>query len=128
MILFDEGDLPRQIFLDGREHPKEPNRTWVGHSVGRWEGDTLVVDSVGFNDKSWVSLNFYPHTEMLHQVERFRRPDLGHLEIETTIDDPATFAKPWTWKKVSALAPDGEDVEEYVCSENNRDLEHLVGK
>ena len=129
LILFDEGDLPRQIFVDGRQHPKEyPLYAWQGHSIGHWEKDTLVVDSVGFKDTSWVGFPQHPHTEQLHAVERFRRPDYGHLELETTLEDPGTFAKPWTYKKVMRLAPPGEDVEEYICNENNRDMGHYVGK
>jgi hypothetical protein len=128
VILFDEGDLPRQIFLDGRPHPKEMNPTWVGHSVGRWEGDTLVVDSVGFNDKAWIGPFGYPQTEKMHMTERYHRVDKGHLELQFTFEDPGAYAKPWVMKKVSALAPPGEEVEENVCMENNRDVEHLVGK
>ena len=129
VILFDIADPPRQIFLDGRSHPKEyPLLAWFGHSIGHWEGDTLVSDSRGFNDKSWIGFPFYPHTEQLHLVERFRRPDFGHLEIQTTIEDPGAFATPWTYSKVLRLAPAGEDIEEYVCNENNRDAEHIVGK
>ena len=128
VILFDEGDLPRQIFLDGRPHPKELNPSWVGHSIGRWEGDTLVVDSVGFNNKTWIGPFGYPQSEKMHMTERYHRADAGRLEIQFTFEDPGAYAKPWIMKKVSALAPPGEDVDEYVCMENNRDLEHLVGK
>lgn len=129
MILFDEGDPVRQIFLDGRQHPKEyPLLAWQGHSIGHWEKDTLVVDSVGFKDTSWVGFPQHPHTEKLHVIERFSRPDYGHLVLETTLDDPDTFAKPWSYKKIMRLAPPGEDVEEYVCNENNRDMGHYVGK
>lgn len=120
----------RQVFLDGRGHPKDLDSTWKGHSVGKWEGDTLVVDTIGFNDKSWITDTLpavFPHTEMLHLVTRFRRPDLGHLEADVTFDDPRSFAKPWTLKTVSELAPD-EEVEEWICNENNRDAGHLVGK
>ena len=129
LMLFDEGDLPRQIFLDGRTHPQEyPLLAWAGHSIGHWERDTLVVDSQGFNDKSWIGFPSHPHTDKLHLIERIRRPDFGHLEIQTTVDDPGAFSKPWTYTKVLRLAPPGEDVEEYVCNENNRDLDHYVGK
>jgi len=126
LVMMAEGELPRQVFLDGRGHPKDPDPTWMGHSIGRWEGDTLVVDTVGFNDKNWL-FQSYPQTERLHFIERFRRSDFGHLETEITIDDPGAFAKPWIIKKVSALAPDTE-ITETVCVENNRDVEHLVGK
>jgi hypothetical protein len=127
-ILDEDGDPPRQIYLDGRSHPKDPNPSFMGHSVGRWEGDTLVVDSVGFNDRTWLLPGNYPQTEQMHITERFRRPDLGHLEVETTFDDPGTFKKPWRTKRVNSLAPNDFEVLEYVCSENNRDIEHLAGK
>jgi hypothetical protein len=129
LVMIDENDVPghRQIFLDGRAHPKDVQPTWYGHSIGRWVGDTLVVDTVGFNDKTWITMRTSPHTEEMHLVERFRRPDLGHLEVELTIDDPKAYAKPWTIKRVSELAPN-EDVMEFICTENNRDVEHMVGK
>lgn len=127
LVVLSEGDLPRQIFLDGRGHPRDPDPTWLGYSIGRWEGDTLVVDSVGFNDKTWLGLQAYPHTERMHVIERYRRPDFGHLQTEITIDDPGAFVQPWTIKKVSVLAPN-EEITELVCAENNRDVEHLVGK
>lgn len=127
LVFIVEAELPRQVFLDGRSHPADVNPTWVGHSVGHWEGDTLVVDTVGFNDRSWLDLQARPHTENLHMTERYRRADLGHLEIEITIDDPGAYTKPWVQKSVSDLAPK-EEVLEYVCTENERDREHMVGK
>ena len=114
----------RQIFLDGRPHPKNLDPSWMGHSIGHWEGDTLLVDTVGMNDKSW--LNIYPHTEKLHIIERYKRPDYSHLQVEITIDDPGTFLKPWAIRNTWNLAP-GEDIEEYIC-ENNRDAGHLTAK
>src|SRR5262249_7961333 len=95
MAVLWEGNVPgaMQIFLDGRKHPEAPFPSWMGHSIGRWEGDTLVVDPVGFNDLGWIRL--FPHTEMLHVVQRIRRVDLGHIEKELTIEDPGTFSKPW---------------------------------
>jgi hypothetical protein len=129
LIMLFEDDIPshRQVFLDGRSHPKDMDPKWMGHSVGRWEGETLVIDTVGFYDRSWLTAQGHPHTEKMHVIERFRRPDLGHLEIEFTIDDPATYAKPWIIKRVSDLDTTDE-VGEYVCSENNKDVEHMVGK
>jgi hypothetical protein len=117
----------RQIYLDGRAHPKEFGPTWNGHSVGHWEEDTLVVDTVGFNDKFWFDGIGHPHTEKLHVTERYRRPDLGHLEVEFTIEDPDTYIRPWVIKRVADLAPQ-EEIGEYVCTENERDQPHLVGK
>jgi carboxypeptidase family protein len=126
VILIEDVFSYRQIFLDGRGHSKDADPTWMGHSIGKWEGDTLVVDTAGFNDKSWSPM-FRPHTDQFHMIERFRRPDLGHLEIEITIDDPGAYVKPWTMKRVSNLLA-GDEIGEYVCAENNQDVEHLVGK
>jgi hypothetical protein len=128
VIMEENGDPSRRIYLDGRKHPSEVNPSFMGHSVGRWEGDTLVVETVGFNDRGWVTLAGYPQTETLRITEKFRRLDLGHLEVETTFEDPATFKKPWTNKRVSALAPKDMEMLEYVCAENNRDIGHMVGK
>jgi len=115
----------RQVFLDGRGHPKDLNPTWMGHSIGHWEGDMLVVDTAGLNDKSW--LNIYPHTEQLHLIEHYRRTDYAHLQVDITIDDPGTFTKPWTIHSIWNLAP-GEEIGEYICNENNRDAPHLSVK
>ena len=84
-----------QVFLDRAAHPKDLQPTWLGHSIGEWEGDSLIVDTVGFNDRSWIDSRGTPRTEQLHIVERIRRVDFGHLEVETTIDDPGVFVKPW---------------------------------
>ncbi len=127
MLFEDDNPSHRQVFLDGRGHPTDMDPKWMGHSVGHWEGDTLVVDTVGFDDRSWLTAQGHPHTEKMHVVERFRRPDMGHLEIELTIDDPGTYAKPWIIKRVSDLDTK-DDVGEYVCVENNKDVDHLVGK
>jgi len=129
LVMIAEHDQPpRQIFMDGRSHPKNLDPTWLGHSVGHWEGDTLVVDTVGFNGRAWIDLEGHPFTEKTHITERYRRPDLGHLEVEFTIDDPSSYVKPWTIKRISDLAPKSEEVAEYVCTENNKDVQHLVGK
>ncbi len=79
----------RQIFMDGRKHPDDPDPSWYGHSIGHWDGPTLVVDTVGFNDKFWFDYKGHPHTEKLHTIERYTRTDLGNMSIEVTIDDPA---------------------------------------
>ena len=132
LVVLTEADVPgyREIFLDGRGHPKDLDPTWTGHSIGKWEGDTLVVDTVGFNDKSWLAdlpTIVTPHTEMLHLTTRFRRLDLGHLETEITFNDSGTFTKPFKMKTISDLA-ENEDVQEWICNENNQDVEHQVGK
>jgi hypothetical protein len=127
LVMLFEDDTPshRQVFLDGRGHPTDPNPNWFGHSIGHWEGDTLVVDTVGFNDQSWIDTAGHPHTEMLHIVERMRRVDLGHIEIEFTIEDKATYAKPWVIKRIADLDTKDE-IGEYVCID--RDAAHMVGK
>jgi hypothetical protein len=129
MIEITDDDSPgfHQIYLSGHEHPKEPDTLWYGDSLGHWEGDTLVVDRVNFVDEVWLDGEGHPHTDKLHVVERYRRPDLGHMEVEITVDDPGVLAKPWTYKRTSELAPK-EEIREFICNENNSDLEHLVGK
>lgn len=129
MMVVIEAETPGyyQVFLDGRAHPREPNPAWYGHSIGRWEGDTLVVDTVGFNDRRWLTSYGTPISDKLHVTERFRRPDAGHLQIETTIDDPAVYPRSWTLKRVAVLAPD-EEIMESICNENNRDAGHIVAK
>jgi hypothetical protein len=128
LVILDEGNIHsfRQIFLDGRGHPKNMDPLWMGHSIGKWEGDTLVIDTVGLNDKTWINGQGVPHSDQLHVIERYRRPDLGHLEAEITIEDPKAFTAPHTFKRSYTLL-DGE-ILEYVCNEFNVDAEHLVGK
>ncbi len=115
----------RTVFTDGRELPKDPNPAWMGYSVGHWEGDTLVVDSAGFNDRSWLDIEGHPHTEALHITERFRRRDFGHMDLEMTIDDPKAFTRPFTLKIPKTLQPD-TDLLESVC-ENDRSVPHMLG-
>jgi hypothetical protein len=122
----DESPGFHQIYLDGRGHPADPNPAWYGHSIGRWDGDTLVVDRVAFDPRVWLDIEAHPHSDKLHIVERYHRPDLGHIEIETTVDDPGVLVKPWTEKSVAELAR--EEIFEFICQENNRDVQHMVGK
>ena len=104
-----------------------PIDSWMGQSVGKWDGDTLVVDSAGFNDKAWLDSGGHPHSDALHVTERFHRRDFGHIDFQVTIDDPKAYTKPWTAAYEIRLLADTE-LMEYVCGENNKDLEHLVGK
>lgn len=129
IVVLHESDTPgvRQIFLDGRGHPPDINPTWEGHSIGHWEGDTLVIDTSGYNDRSWLSLSGIPHTERLHTVERIRRPDYGHIEVEVTMDDSEAFTGPWRRTFTATLAPPGEEIGEFICTENNRDVPHYRG-
>jgi hypothetical protein len=117
----------RQIFLDGRPLPKDPNPTWMGYSIGHWDGDTLVVESAGFNDRTWLDGDGHPHTEALRVTERLRRTDFGHLEMERTLEDPKALAQPWVIPMKFEFDADTEMLE-YVCAENERDRSHLVGK
>ena len=127
IVMLYEDLAYRQIFLDGRELPRDPNPDWMGYSVGHWEGDTLVVESAGFNDRTWLDFAGHGHTEALKMTERFRRRDFGHMDLQITLDDPKAYAKPWTVSAGGALAADTELLE-YVCSENEKDQQHLVGR
>jgi hypothetical protein len=123
-ILYEAFNLFREIFTDGRELPKDPNPTWLGYSVGHWDGDTLVVESNGFNGKTWLDQAGHPTSDALHVTERFRRKDFGHLELEITIDDPKMYTQPWTVKESPRLFADGELLE-FNCNENERDIRHI---
>jgi hypothetical protein len=127
IILYEAFGIYRQVFTDGRELPKDPNPSWMGYSIGKWDGDSLVVETAGFNGKTWLDQAGHPATEALHVTERFRRPDFGHLNIEITIDDPKAYTKPWTVTEGMRLLAD-TDLLEFVCTENNRDLPHLLNK
>lgn len=128
LIWISDDDSPgfHQIYI-GRNHPVDPNPAWYGHSVAKWEGDTLVVDRIAFDERMWLDGASHPHSDQLHIVERYRRPDLGHLEIQVTMEDPKALVRPFTQKLVSELAPK-EEIYEFICTENNRDVGHLVGK
>ena len=115
----------RIIPTDGAPHPDDPDPSWLGDSVGRWEGDTLVVDTIGFNDKT--ELQGYKHTESLHMVERFRRTDFDTIQYEVTIEDKNVFEKPYTLTRTFSLRPDLRRIDEFIC-ENNRDYKPLFGK
>jgi hypothetical protein len=127
LVLYEYQTTFRQIFTDGRPLPKDPNPTWMGYSVGHWDGDTLVVESRGFNGKAWMSGRGNPTSDALHLTERMHRRDFGHMDIELTIDDPKAYTRPWKAELHPELIPDTELIE-FVCEENERDLRHLVGK
>ena len=127
ILILDEDLTYRQIFTDGRKLETDPNPSWMGYSVGHWEGDTLVVESNGFNDRTWLDAMGHPHTEALRITERYQRRDFGHLKQEVTIQDPTVYAKPWTVAVESLAAPDTELIEQ-VCAENNKGVGHWVGK
>ena len=128
ILMLDEGLVYRQIFMDGRPLEPDPNPTWMGYSVGRWDGDTLVVSSFGFNEETWLDSAGHPHTEKLRMTERYRRRDFGHMDIEVTFEDPTVYARPLKAPLSAELRPDTELLES-VCQEaGDRNLEHWVGK
>jgi hypothetical protein len=123
LILYEGESVFRQIFLDSRRPVEDPQARFMGYSTGKWEGDTLVVDTVGLKDKGWLDARGHPHSDGMHLVERFRRLDAGNLEIAVTINDPKAYAKPLTYTLKASLVPD-EDLLEYFCAENEKDAQH----
>ena len=130
MYFLFEGNIHsyRQIFMDGRSHPEGDalNPTWYGHSVGHWEGDTLVIDTVGFNDRFWFDFVGNPHSDRLHVTERYTRRDSATMTNEITIDDPVMYAHPWKVTFTARLRPN-EELMEYICQENEKDSQRLQG-
>jgi hypothetical protein len=126
ILLYEYQTLFRQVFTDSRELPKDPNPTWMGYSVGHWEGDTLVVTTTGFNDRTSLDLGGHPHSEALRMTERFHRRDSGHMDLQVTLEDPLAYNRSWTLPVDLDLMPDGELIE-YIC-ENEKDKQHMVGK
>jgi hypothetical protein len=126
LLMLYGGALYREIFLDGRDLPKDPNPDWMGYSVGHWDNETLRVESIGFNDRTWLRGDGGPGSEHLHITERIRRADFGHLEVRATYVDPSVMLAPWNVTTKFVL----DDVQplEYVCNENERDRPHMVGK
>jgi len=128
VFIFDVGGPHtfRTIYMDGRPHPKDMEPSYYGHAVGRWEGETLVVDSVGFNTKFWMDREGTPHTEQLHLVERFTRTDFNSLKYEATVDDPGAYTAVWTGGFIMRWSP-GTEMWEYICQDNNRSPQGMVG-
>jgi hypothetical protein len=110
----------RQFFMDGRKHPEDPSPTWYGHSIGRWDGDTLVVDTIGLNDRFWLDGSGAPHTEQLHLVERWTRTNLTTMTRQVTITDPGAYTKPFTVNYTARLGTPESEIMEYICIENNQ--------
>jgi hypothetical protein len=128
VAILHERDMEyRQIFTDGRPLPKDPQPSWNGYSTGTWQGDTLVVQSIGFRDGLWADYNGSPLTGSAKITERFRRLNYGNMEVEVTVDDPKAYTKPWTVKLNQSIVLD-TDLLEYVCLENEKDVGHIVGK
>jgi hypothetical protein len=124
LVILYEGDIPRQIHMDGRALPVDPQPAWVGYSIGKWEGDTLVVQTAGFNPRAPLDLLGHPRSESMRMTERMRRRDFGHLDTQVTIDDPTSYSKPITFRYTATLVPD-DDLLEWVCTENEKDSVHL---
>lgn len=128
VMLYETRTTFRQVFLDAQHTlPADAQPTWMGYSKGRWDGDVLVVETTGFNGKTWLDDAGHPQSERGRVIERIRRPEFARLVAEITIDDPVMYARPWTVTQEFRLDPDGELIE-YVCGENNRDIPHLVGR
>ena len=124
IMLYEVETTFRQIFTDGRKQLTDPSPSWMGYSVGHWDGDTLVVDTVGFNDRSWLDARGHGHSEEMRVEERFHRRDFGHLEVALTITDPKTFTQPIKFNFVEGLLPD-TDLFEHYCLEGEQDAGHL---
>jgi hypothetical protein len=127
VFLYESRTIYRQVFLDGRLHPKNANPAWQGYSVGHWDGDSLIIETKGYNGLTWLDMSGHPATEALRVIERFTRRSFGQMDLEMTIDDAKAYTKPWTVRASVRLLPD-EDLIEYICEENNRDLPHMVGR
>jgi len=119
VVLPGNGDPARQIYIDGRSLPKDPEPSWMGSSVARWEGETLVVDTTGFKESAWLDGFGHPRSEAMHITERYRRRDFGHMDLDLTFDDPKYYTRPFGFTTTLTLLPD-TDVLEYVCTENQR--------
>ena len=126
VILYESWHVFRSIPTDGRDHPKSLDPTWLGNSIGKWDGDTLVVDVAGLNDKTALDTNGHPHSDKLHLTERFRRTGPKTMSYEVTVDDPVAYTAPWKQSRVFQLKP-GWELMEYVCLENEKDRQHLIG-
>jgi hypothetical protein len=127
LMLYERDTTFRQVYTDGRKLPADPQPTWLGYSVGKWEGHRLVVDTTGFNNRGWLDARGHTHSEALHLTERFNRLDFGHLELQLTIDDPQTYTKPFTITLKQRLVPDSDLLESF-CSENEKDSAHVTAR
>jgi hypothetical protein len=121
-FLFEQNTWFNVVYMDGRDHPKDLDPTWFGHSIGRWDGDTLVVDTIGFNGRTRLDTIGHPHSDKLHVIQRFTYTDPDHLTYEVTIDDPKYYTRPWTNTRTFWRLPPGQELIEYSCEENNRDF------
>ena len=127
VMLYERDTTYRQVYTDGRSLPIDPQPSWLGYSTGKWEGDTLVVNTNGLNDRGWLDARGHTHSEALRITERFHRRDFGHMEVQMTFEDPRTYSKPFTIKLQQHLMPDTDLLESY-CAENEKDSTHLDAK
>jgi len=125
LIVYEWDHWMRQIWMDGRGHPENLDPTWMGHSIGKWDEDTLVVDTVGLNDKTWLDMAGHVHSEALHIVERFWRKDHDTLEVDVTFDDPVAYTKTWTGRRIFELHPNWE-IQEHIACEDHLLHEHAI--
>jgi len=127
VLMHEEEVTFRQIYTDGRKLPQDPEPSTLGYSTAKWEGGTLVVDTVGFRDQGWLDAIGHPYSDTLHVTERFHRRDFGHIEVQITINDPKAYKQPFTLRQDWAFLPD-TDLLEYHCADNERDVRHFVFK
>ena len=127
LILYEADTSFRQVYLDGRKQLEDPQPSWLGYSVGRWEGDTLVVDVVGITERSPLDLMGHPHSDAMRVTERYHRRDFGHMDVQITIDDPQNYTRPFTYKFTDKLLPDTDLIESF-CTENEKDTVHMAAK
>jgi hypothetical protein len=121
-LLFEQNTWFNVVYMDGRPHPKDLDPTWFGHSIGKWNDDTLVIDTVGFNGKTRLDTIGHPHSDQMHVIQRLTPVDADHITYEVTVDDPKYYTKPWTNTRTFWRLPKGQELMEYSCEENNRDL------
>ena len=124
VVLTEAGDPPRQIYMDGRSLPNDPQPSWMGYSVGKWQGDTLVVETTGFKEEGWLDGTGHPRSQSMHITERLRRRDFGHIDLEITFEDAKYYTRSFMTKTVLNLLPD-TDILEFVCTENEKDRIHM---
>ena len=127
LMLYESDTFFRQIFIDGRKQLVDPQPSWLGYSIGKWDGDSLVVETVGLIDQGPLDVFGHPHSEAMRVTERFRRRDFGHTDVQVTIDDPKTYTKPFTYKIALRLLPD-TDLLESFCNEDEKDMAHMAKK
>jgi hypothetical protein len=126
-MLYERDTTYRQVYTDGRQLPDDPQPSWLGYSVGKWDGDSFVVDTIGFNDRGWLDARAHTHSEALHLTERFHRLDFGHMEVQLTVDDPETYSRPFAITLKQRLIPDSDLLESF-CTENEKDARHIEQK